>query len=225
MGRDGHTTQWFHAWVEYRDGTGRWKIADASESFGPPALGQGEPGSASGSGGAGSGAGSGDAAQSEKAAKDQSTATAGGVKVLQGKESVAVDITSDEGREIVLELVRRADAVLESGRPVVVDGCFRSREQRARVRALATGRGLPFRFVEARVPVAVQRERLRERSIRDGEPDRTWIEIAEALRREWEPPSELDPAEHLVVDTTLPLDENVATLREALPTLPARLTG
>ncbi len=46
---------------------------------------------------------------------------AGGIKVLQGKESVAVDMASDEGREIVYELVRRADAVLQSFRAGVVD--------------------------------------------------------------------------------------------------------
>ena len=40
----------------------------------------------------------------------------GGIKVLQGKESVAVDMTSDEGREIVLELARRSDAVLQTFR-------------------------------------------------------------------------------------------------------------
>src|SRR5262249_908841 len=40
----------------------------------------------------------------------------GAIKVLQGKESVAVDIASDEGHEIVLELVRRADAVMQSFR-------------------------------------------------------------------------------------------------------------
>jgi crotonobetainyl-CoA:carnitine CoA-transferase CaiB-like acyl-CoA transferase len=40
----------------------------------------------------------------------------GGVKVLQGKESVAVDIASETGREIVLDLVRRADVVLQSFR-------------------------------------------------------------------------------------------------------------
>jgi crotonobetainyl-CoA:carnitine CoA-transferase CaiB-like acyl-CoA transferase len=44
---------------------------------------------------------------------------AGGIKVLQGKESVAVDLASDEGREIVYELVRHADAVLVSFRAVV----------------------------------------------------------------------------------------------------------
>jgi crotonobetainyl-CoA:carnitine CoA-transferase CaiB-like acyl-CoA transferase len=46
---------------------------------------------------------------------------AGGIKVLQGKESVALDMASDEGREIVYELVRRADAVLQSFRAGVVD--------------------------------------------------------------------------------------------------------
>jgi crotonobetainyl-CoA:carnitine CoA-transferase CaiB-like acyl-CoA transferase len=46
---------------------------------------------------------------------------AGGIKVLQGKESVAVDMHSDAGREIVYELVRRADAVLQSFRAGVVD--------------------------------------------------------------------------------------------------------
>jgi crotonobetainyl-CoA:carnitine CoA-transferase CaiB-like acyl-CoA transferase len=40
----------------------------------------------------------------------------GGIKVLQGKESIAVDIASDEGRAIVLELVRRADVVLQTFR-------------------------------------------------------------------------------------------------------------
>ena len=40
----------------------------------------------------------------------------GGVKVLAGKESVAVDVQKPEGREIVFELVRRADMVLRSFR-------------------------------------------------------------------------------------------------------------
>jgi crotonobetainyl-CoA:carnitine CoA-transferase CaiB-like acyl-CoA transferase len=45
----------------------------------------------------------------------------GGIKVLQGKESVAVDMHTEGGREIVYELVRRADAVLQSFRAGVVD--------------------------------------------------------------------------------------------------------
>jgi crotonobetainyl-CoA:carnitine CoA-transferase CaiB-like acyl-CoA transferase len=45
----------------------------------------------------------------------------GAVKVLQGKECVAVDIHSDEGRAVVHELVRRADAILVSFRAGVVE--------------------------------------------------------------------------------------------------------
>ena len=41
--------------------------------------------------------------------------------MLQGKESIAVDIATDEGREIVLELVRRADVVLQSFRAGVAE--------------------------------------------------------------------------------------------------------
>ena len=38
---------------------------------------------------------------------------AGGAKVLQGKESVAIDFTKPEGLELVLELAKRSDAVLQ----------------------------------------------------------------------------------------------------------------
>src|SRR5271166_4481482 len=43
---------------------------------------------------------------------------AGGAKVLQGKESVAIDLTTPEGRDIVYELVKRSDAALQ---------CFRGK--------------------------------------------------------------------------------------------------
>lgn len=46
---------------------------------------------------------------------------AGGARVTQGKESVAVDIRSPEGREVVLNLARRADIVLQSFRAGVAE--------------------------------------------------------------------------------------------------------
>jgi crotonobetainyl-CoA:carnitine CoA-transferase CaiB-like acyl-CoA transferase len=45
----------------------------------------------------------------------------GAVKVLSGKQSVAVDIRSPEGRDIVYEAVRRADIVLRSFRAGVAE--------------------------------------------------------------------------------------------------------
>jgi crotonobetainyl-CoA:carnitine CoA-transferase CaiB-like acyl-CoA transferase len=44
---------------------------------------------------------------------------AGGTRTMQGKESIAVDLTSARGLEIVEELVRRADVVMQSFRPGV----------------------------------------------------------------------------------------------------------
>jgi crotonobetainyl-CoA:carnitine CoA-transferase CaiB-like acyl-CoA transferase len=44
-----------------------------------------------------------------------------GMKVLQGKESVAVDIATEEGRQIAYDLVRRSDVVLQSFRAGVAE--------------------------------------------------------------------------------------------------------
>jgi hypothetical protein len=123
------------------------------------------------------------------------------------------------------EVMRRAGAVLSSGRPVVVDGCFRSAAQRSRAQAQARRFGHPFLFVETRVPDDVNRQRLRERSIRDAEPDSTWLEIADELRSQWEPTDELPPEERETVDTSLPLAHNAERLRTRLPTWPAGLTS
>jgi aminoglycoside phosphotransferase family enzyme/predicted kinase len=123
------------------------------------------------------------------------------------------------------EVMRRAGAVLASGRPVVIDGCFRSVAQRATAREAAERFGHPILFVEARVPKALHRERLRERALRDGVPEQTWIDIAEELRAQWEPADELAPDEHLVVDTSAPLEESTLAIRRRLPTWPEGLTG
>lgn len=46
---------------------------------------------------------------------------AGGVKAMQGKESICVDVTTDEGRDIVHELARRADVVIQGYRAGVAE--------------------------------------------------------------------------------------------------------
>jgi crotonobetainyl-CoA:carnitine CoA-transferase CaiB-like acyl-CoA transferase len=45
----------------------------------------------------------------------------GGSRVLQGKESVALDLASEQGREIIYELARRSDIVLQCFRAGVAD--------------------------------------------------------------------------------------------------------
>lgn len=126
---------------------------------------------------------------------------------------------------VYAEVLRRAGEVLESNRPVVIDGCFRSRDQRMRARVLAQRFGSPFLFVEARVSRQLQLARLAERALRDSVPIEDWQEIADQLGAQWEPVTELPEAEHLPLDTALPPARNVEAVEDRLPTWPTTLTG
>ncbi len=118
-------------------------------------------------------------------------------------------------RRVYSELCRRASAVLASGRPVVLDASFRSRAHRAEVRRLARDRGVPFVFVECRAPEELCRERLRERaktrSVSDGR-----IEVFDDFARSFEPVDELEPTEHVVVDTRRELEQRLERLKREL---------
>jgi uncharacterized protein len=140
---------------------------------------------------------------------------------MRWEESYAPDF----GERVYAEVLRRAGEVLDSGRPVVIDGCFRSREQRARARQLAERFDQPFLFIEAWVAEDVQLERLAERALRDDVPLAAWTELADRLRGQWEPADDLDTGEHLFLDTALPLSHNAQAIEAILPTWPSNLTG
>lgn len=119
---------------------------------------------------------------------------------------------SDQRTEqVYAELLRRADAVLGSGRSVIVDASFRTRSMRQQARQLALTLGVGFIFVECRAPIEVTRRRLRERakaaSISDGRSD-----ILDAFLRRCEPVVELDPSEHAVVSSAGPVSETLSRL-------------
>jgi hypothetical protein len=124
---------------------------------------------------------------------------------------------------VYAEVLRRAAVVLDSGRPVVLDASFRSVEMRRLARDLAASRGVPFRFVECRTPAEVCRARLVEREARAGVSDGR-LAIFDDFAARFEPVTELPPTEHVLLDTTRPLDENVAKLRDLVPLWPKGLT-
>ncbi|MCA9710558.1 MAG: AAA family ATPase [Myxococcales bacterium] len=125
--------------------------------------------------------------------------------------------------EVYAEVFRRARVVVESGRPVLVDASFRGRALRGRARALAQDLGVPFRMIECRVDPELARARLRERatqaSVSDGR-----LEIFDDFVARWEPVQELPPAEHLVVDTSRPIAQSLAEVREVVRTWPPGLS-
>jgi aminoglycoside phosphotransferase family enzyme/predicted kinase len=125
---------------------------------------------------------------------------------------------------VYAEVLRCADVVLASGRPVVVDASFRSRSMRRAAQDLAGRHHVPFRFVECRADPTVCRSRLaaraRERGVSDGR-----LEIFDAFQARFEPVDEIAPDDHLVLDTARPIEESMTALSERLDTWPPGLVS
>ena len=123
--------------------------------------------------------------------------------------------TAESTSAVYAELLRRAEIVLRSGRPVVLDASFRAREQRGAARALAQRLGFDFLFVECVAPEAILRERLalraRDRSVSDGR-----LDVFEAFARSYEPVDELDARQHVLVDTSGTLAQSLARIESRL---------
>jgi aminoglycoside phosphotransferase family enzyme/predicted kinase len=113
------------------------------------------------------------------------------------------------------EVFRRAEVVMRSGRGVILDATFRDRAFRLRARALANRYDRPFRFVETICDDTTLRARLRARAAGTSVSDAT-EDILDKIRSEFEPVTELEPVEHVRVDTILPLGTQVDAVRNAL---------
>ncbi|HLK39891.1 MAG TPA: AAA family ATPase [Polyangiaceae bacterium] len=125
---------------------------------------------------------------------------------------------------VYAEVLRRADVVLASGRPVVIDASFRSGAMRAAARELANRHGVPFRFVECRTAADVCRRRLLDREGRPGVSDGRTAIFDEFCAR-FEPVVDLAPPEHVVLDGGRPVEESRGILRGALDVWPRGFGG
>jgi hypothetical protein len=117
-------------------------------------------------------------------------------------------------------LFESAAAVLDSGRPVVLDGGFPTAVRRRAARALAKRCGVPFRFVECRVAADVVHRRLAERDAAAPVGAGGWQTLYAAYEEKWEPPDEISPDERLALDTARPLEVSVADVAGRLPLWP-----
>lgn len=120
------------------------------------------------------------------------------------------------------EVLRRADAVLASGRPVIVDASFRTKNGRAAAERLASAHGVPFRLLECVAPPGVCRTRLLARDRRSCASDAT-AEIYDAFRAGYEPITELAPTTHFRIDTSGDADAAVAQAKREIETWPRGL--
>ena len=126
-----------------------------------------------------------------------------------------------EARAKVYEMMlRQAAAYAGQKRPIVLDGSYVERAQRASVVELAAGAGAPLLVVECVAPETVIRERQKRRL------DEAWTvsegrwEVYLAQRQRYEAPDEMMPAQRLQVDTARPLGEQIESVVEALRSMP-----
>ncbi len=122
------------------------------------------------------------------------------------------------------EVLQRAEHVLASRRPVVIDASFRSRSMRDDVRLLSARHGAPFCFVECRAADSVVRERLRGRE-KGSEVSDARVSLLDDFAARFEPVCELATDEHVIIDTTGPLDDTVRQVEKRIPSWPPQLTG
>ena len=118
-------------------------------------------------------------------------------------------------REVYAEVFRRAEAVLSSGRTVILDASFHSRSGRQEARRLAARHRLPFLFVECRATPRLCRQRLHQRSRQQSVSDGR-LEIFDDFLAGWQPVRELPAGEHLILDTSRPLAANLSRISDRL---------
>jgi aminoglycoside phosphotransferase family enzyme/predicted kinase len=109
---------------------------------------------------------------------------------------------------VYAELLRRAEVVVDSGRPVVVDASFRTRTMRQAIREVATQRGVPFSFVECVSPREICLARLKRREHGGTHESDARSDLLDEFAKNYEPVDELPAAEHERLDTSRPLPEN-----------------
>ena len=113
------------------------------------------------------------------------------------------------------EILRRAGAVLTSGRGVIVDATFSTRAWRARAAAAAQAAGARFLLIETQVPLDVARARLAARRTQPSASDATEALLEDFLGA-YEPAGSGEPGPRLLVDMAGPADAAVSTALSAL---------
>ena len=120
------------------------------------------------------------------------------------------------------EVLRRADAVLTSGRPVIIDASFRSAAARAAARDLARAHDVPFRMLECSAPLEVCRARLAARERATSVSDAT-TDIIDSFYAAYEPIDELCETEHARIDTSGDVEGAVDQAKNLIVTWPRGL--
>jgi len=116
------------------------------------------------------------------------------------------------------ELYRRAGELLGKGHSVVLDASFRKRSERLAAKELAAEYGAAFLAVECIAPDEIIKQRLEERSRAGSVSDGRW-EIFADIKKDYDSVDELQPDEHLVLDTVSSSGNIIASILQRMSVL------
>jgi aminoglycoside phosphotransferase family enzyme/predicted kinase len=106
--------------------------------------------------------------------------------------------TAENKQRTYDSLLEDARVDLSAGRSVVIDGSFLQRKWREPFANLARELGAPLVLLELRAEVEEVKRRIERRSRDPREPSEADFEVYLALQRQYEPPTELHPDQHLI---------------------------
>lgn len=113
------------------------------------------------------------------------------------------------------EMLRQAKQILKAGQSVIIDASFRKAKERRKAMKLAQEIGAAFKAIECRCNEETIKERLSHRfeesSISDGR-----LELLPQLKEDFEPVSEVALEDHIMVDSSRPVEETVKELLERI---------
>lgn len=151
----------------------------------------------------------------------------GGVVLKEGMLDYYTEFGRDYVEKLYDALLKRVHAHLSGGHSVICDASFERREDRARAFEIARQSDTAFLAVECLCWETVRYHRLRRRLEREGRDDvldETWRIYVDHARRFEEFGNEVPPESHLVIETSLRLEdwvEYVADRAELLRRAPA----
>ncbi len=113
------------------------------------------------------------------------------------------------------KMFEEARGVLAAGGTVILDAAFIKSAARRRALELARAMKADFYIIECVAPEGVIRQRLEKRFERSSISDGRWA-IYEPQKKQLEPVTEVGAQKHVIIDTSLPVEENAARVLERL---------
>ena len=123
--------------------------------------------------------------------------------------------SADFSAKTYSEMFQQADKILSQGQSVILDATFGRKEDRLQAKKLAEERGADFVVLECLLDEENTKRRLEERLKGETTSDGRW-EIFEFQKQRFDPVTEIAPQQHVVLDTSQPIDNIIEIIRSRL---------